>query len=654
MRLRVSIILVAFLAAFFAPAPDKALGFGGYASAPLSLTATAIAGGVRVGWSSPTDVDTGVTGYRVEYSTSGTSGTWTTSATVSSSTFSYDIVGVSQVETYVRVAATTAAGTGTYGYPWTKLYGTTAQNRDANGIVSFESGFGVGASDPYTTLNGSSFSRVRYRMEATISGTAYYAEADAYKWPSGTNTNSRGGWDPTIRSLVIPSKNSPYQYSIQANVADLNVYSNNSAVLKGSGRDGRLEIWPWNYGTTTNGLSPSGSSSTYDYDDVWDSGGYYGSFQVYDMSNLQPVFVWNNSTSGATAEIAFGKNSGTHPDWTFCSGGGASGSCPSPSAFKLQIFANIPITPLADSTAPTVVRVDSKLVAKNSDTITVRSTEAGTVYLVNSSVSVSSVASITSASASNKNSVSIVAATNTTITISSLADGTYNLYAADAFNNLSAAVAGTIRIDNTAPTAISIAVNTSGTAILLTASETITNSAQVTGIYTLSDGGASLSVASTSYSGLVATLNLNRAVPAGATVTFAYSPSSGAASGRWIDVAGNELAAISSRTITNNSASTISMTLTAPSTVYKGVVVDLSLSVGAAGKVTFTVGGKRIAGCISKSATGSLPISVICSWKPTVQGNQILGATLYPSTAGYATTSASSINRYVLKRSNTR
>jgi hypothetical protein len=659
MRLRVSFILVALVAGFSTPAPDKALAFGGYASAPLSVTATAIAGGVRVGWSSPTDGDTGVTGFRVEYSTSGTSGTWSTATTVSSSTFSYDIVGLNQVGTYVRVAATTTAGIGIYGYPWATIYSTIQLRRDSSGNVAYESGYGLSSigSQASNTYAGRSFSRIKYRLETTISSTSTYAEADFYSWPSGGATGSSAdSTAPSIAGIAIPSVNTGQQWIVQANVSDMNVYSNNSAVTKAAGASGRLEIWPWDYGWGPSSLTPAGSSGSFDFGDSHSGGGNYGSFQVHDVSNSKPVFVWNNTgySNYYTAEVAYGANPVANPDWTFCSQGGSWGSCPTPTSFKLTISINPSVTPLADTTAPTVSRIDARSIAKNGDTITVRSTEAGTAYLVNSSVSVSSVASITSASTSNKNSVSVVAATNTTLTISSLADGTYNLYAADVFNNLSAAVAGTIRIDNSAPTASSIAVNASGTAILLTASETITNSAQVTGIYTVSDGGTSLSVTSTSYSGLVATLSLNRAIPAGANVTFAYTPSSGAATGRWIDLAGNELAAISSRTITNNSASTISVTLTAPSTIYKGVVASLSLSVGAAGKVTFTVGGKRIAGCISRSATGSTPITVTCSWKPPVQGNQILGATLYPSTAGYATTSASSINRYVLKRSNTR
>ena len=653
MRARLGLLLAAVLSTLISPVPPSASAFSGYASAPLSVTSTAIAGGLRVTWSAPTDADNGVTGYRVEYSTSGTAGSWILSTTTSAATYSYDIVGLSQSATYIRVAATTAAGIGTYGYPWTKIYGTTTANRDSNGYIVYQAGYGLGASDPYTTLNSAAFTRIRYRMEATISGSTYYADADSYKWPNGTGVDSRGGYDPSVTSLMIPGL-SPYAYVVQANVSDLNVYSNNGNVTKGSGLSGRLEIWPFNYAQGTSGLSPAGDAGTYDYDDSLITGGYYGSFQIHDMNNYKPVFVWNNHGYGLSPEIAFGKNTGTNPDWTFCSQGGAYGSCPTPSAFYLQVFINMPVTPLADTMAPTVSRIDSRTLGRNGDTITVRSTEVGTVYLVNQSVTVSSVSNITAAAAGNKNSVSISAAnTNTTLTLSSLNDGLYNLYAADSFNNLSTGILATIRVDNTAPTASTIAVNAAGTAIILTANETITNSSQVLNIYSVSDSGSAITVTSTNFSGTVATLNLSRAIPAGATVTFSYTPSGGVAAGRWIDQAGNEMAAISSRTITNNSSAPISVQFTVPDLLSKGISVTVTASVSVAGKVTFSIAGKRISGCLNKVASGTTPISVSCTFKPALTARQTLSATLVPSLGVYPTTTAS-VERFILKRTTTR
>lgn len=664
MRLRLGLVIAAILATLLSPISPQAHAFGGFASAPNSVTQTAVAGGIRVTWSAPTDVDSGITGYRVEYSTTGTNGTWTLSTTTSSATYTYDILGLSQVATYVRVAALTNANAniGMYGYPWAKLYSTSALRRNSSGNVTYDTGFGLSglggqASNTYASAN---YTRVKYRIDTTISSVAKFAEADFYTWPSGGATGSTTATtSPTIAGLAVPSVNSGQQWVVQANVADLNVYSDNTAVTKTIRTDGRLEIWPWDYGWGPSGqssLSPSGSSSSYDYDDLPSTGGSFGSFQLHDLTNSKPVFVWNNTgySNSYSAEVGYGLNSGSNPDWTFCSQGGGWGSCPTPTSFKLQIYINPSITPLADATPPTVTRIDSRFLVKNADTITVQSNEIGTVYLVNQVITVTNLASITAAATANKNSVSISAAnTNTTMTIGWQSDGLYNLYAADSAGNISTAVLATIKVDNTAPTASSIAVNSAGTAILLTASETITNSAQILNYYTVSDSGSAISITATSFSGSVATLTLSRAIPAGATVYFTYNMGAGAAGGRWIDQAGNEMSSIALRTITNNSTSPISVVLTVPNPLSKGISITMSAAVSVAGKVTFTIAGKRIVGCLNKVASGTTPITVTCTFKPALTANQTIKATLVPTLGAYPTTVAA-VDRFILKRTTTR
>ena len=96
MRIKFGLLFAVVFATLLSPITPMASAIGGYASAPTSVTSTAIAGGLRVTWSVPVDVDSGVTGYRVEYSTSGTSGTWTLATTTNSSTYTYDILGLSQ------------------------------------------------------------------------------------------------------------------------------------------------------------------------------------------------------------------------------------------------------------------------------------------------------------------------------------------------------------------------------------------------------------------------------------------------------------------------------------------------------------------------------------------------------------------------------
>lgn len=651
MRIKFGLLIAVVFATLLSPISPMASAFGGYASAPTSVSSTAIAGGLRVTWSLPVDVDTGITGYRVEHSTSGTSGTWTLATTTNSSTYTYDILGLSQTATYVRVAATTSAGIGTYGYPWREVYRTNNPKRASNNeTINYVSGFGLGGSDAAALLNNTTaFTRVRYRMEATVNSTSSYADTDFYKWSTAT-----------LATLQVPTVGSTSSnFVVQTNVTDLNVYSNNSNVTKASGISGRLEHWGWNYDIPRASDYGQGDSSKYDYNDTNNGNGTFGSFQVHDISNFKTVFAWNyhHYTGSDNPNLGFGNNSAAagQPDWTFCIDSTAQGPCVYTSnTFLLQIYINLAVTPLADATPPTVSRIDARTLGKNGDTITVRSNELGTVHLVNQSVTVSNLASITAAAAANKNSVSISAInTNTTLTLSALNDGLYNLYAADPAGNLSTAVLSTIRVDNTAPTISSFSVSSSGTSIVLTANETVTTSTHVSGMYSVSDSEGAYSVTAYIYSGNTITLQLIRAIPAGASVTFAYTPSAGAANGRWIDQAGNEMAAITTRSITNNSTSPITVTLTVADPLSKGLSTTMSASVSTAGRVTFTIAGKRIPGCLNKVATGTRPITVTCTFKPALTALQTIRATLVPSLGAYPTTT-DSVNRFILKRTTTR
>lgn len=651
MRVRLGLILAAVLATLLSPISPQAQAFGGYASAPSSVSQTAIAGGVRVTWSPPTDVDTGITGYRVEYSTSGTSGTWALWTTVGSSTYTSDILGLSQVATYVRVAGNTTAGTGAYGYPWTEVYRTLTPKRASNNeTIIYDTGFGLGGSDAAALLNNTTtFTRVKYHMEATVNSTSSYADTDFYKW-SGAS----------IATLQVPTVGtSSSAFVVQTNVTDLNVYSNNSNVTKASGISGRLELWGWNYDTPKASDYSNGDGLKYDYNDTNNGNGTFGSFQVHDITNFKTVFAWNyhHYTGSDNPNIGFGNNSSSsgHPDWTFCVDSLAQGPCVYTSnTFKLQIFINLAVTPLADNTPPTVSRIDARTLGKSGDTITVRSSELGTVFLVSQTVSVTDYNSIVNAASYLKATTSISAAnTNTTLTLGYQSDGLYNLYAVDLSNNVSTGILGTVRIDNTSPTASSIAVGSTGTYIQITANETITNTLQVFGMFAASDSGSAITINSVGVTGKVATLGLSRAIPVGATVYFTYTPASGAASGRIVDLAGNEMAPITSRTVTNNSTSPITVMLTLPDPISKGVSITASVSVSVAGKVSFYMSGKRIAGCLNKVASGATPITVTCTFKPAVSARQTVSATLTPTLSAYPLTT-SSVERYILKRTTTR
>jgi hypothetical protein len=106
-----------------------------------------------------------------------------------------------------------------------------------------------------------------------------------------------------------------------------------------SSRDsrGRVEIWPYNYTQASSGQSPTGSSSTFDYDDtaaIGTSG--HGTFQLHNLTDTQTVLAWNRSRFNDNPELGFGPcMSGAtpcgNPDWTLQTGLSAS-------AFKFQVF----------------------------------------------------------------------------------------------------------------------------------------------------------------------------------------------------------------------------------------------------------------------------------------------------------------------------
>ena len=102
-------------------------------------------------------------------------------------------------------------------------------------------------------------------------------------------------------------------------------------------------------------------------------------------------------------------------------------------------------TTVLDTTAPTASVTAATI--KNSDNATVRSTETGTAYLVNTAISVSNLASITGSVDNISNSVAIsLANTDTKLPATGLVDGTYKVYAVDAAGNLSAASTDNVTI----------------------------------------------------------------------------------------------------------------------------------------------------------------------------------------------------------------
>jgi hypothetical protein len=313
-----------------------------YPTAPESVAATAGPAALTVTWVEPTDTSTGILNYQVEYSTDGSA--WTISSnSISSSTFSYVIPNLtSNAGYFTRVAAKVSAGLGPYAYPWRKLYGTTTANRDGNGNITYQTGYGIAPGDPGNAESTTAFTRVRYKVAANNSGTNTWADMNFAKWATRYDTNTPAGVPfttpaATVPYLRIPTMATSEQFVIKTNVSDLTVNSSNSALIA-FGHVGRLELWPWNYSQGTTSITPNGNGSIYDWDDSPSIGnGNYGSFQIFDLSSVDTHTVFSWSNHAGTPDVGFGNAPSGNPDWTFSVNFNSSIH-----AISVEIFANFP------------------------------------------------------------------------------------------------------------------------------------------------------------------------------------------------------------------------------------------------------------------------------------------------------------------------
>ncbi|NBT55517.1 MAG: hypothetical protein EBT05_11785, partial [Betaproteobacteria bacterium] len=120
-----------------------------------------------------------------------------------------------------------------------------------------------------------------------------------------------------------------------------------------------------------------------------------------------------------------------------------------------------------DITAPTPTLATAIL--PNFSSIYARSNEVGKLYLVNTSLNISSLASITAAADNLWNSASVISANaDTALSLSGLADGSYRLYASDVAGNLSLVSSNSMTVDSTAPPSITSMALSADTGALAT------------------------------------------------------------------------------------------------------------------------------------------------------------------------------------------
>lgn len=121
------------------------------------------------------------------------------------------------------------------------------------------------------------------------------------------------------------------------------------------------------------------------------------------------------------------------------------------------------------------------------------------------------------------------------------------------------------------------------------------------------------------------------------------------------DIAGNTVTRNFVVTITNANESSSLGGPALSGTPYKGVSINLTVSANVAGKVRFLVNGKRIAGCLAISTSGTYPnFSAVCPWKPATTGRNQVRATLTPSDSSFAASSSITTTLFIQKRLTTR
>lgn len=100
-----------------------------------------------------------------------------------------------------------------------------------------------------------------------------------------------------------------------------------------------------------------------------------------------------------------------------------------------------------------------------------------------------------------------------------------------------------------------------------------------------------------------------------------------------------------------NGVSTVALSLTGGTTTPpKGQSINIIAAVDQAGRITFTIDGKRIPGCNNKVASVG---NVTCAWKPSVQKVSTITARLVPTNSVY-NASTSNLRVQVVRRSGTR
>lgn len=123
---------------------------------------------------------------------------------------------------------------------------------------------------------------------------------------------------------------------------------------------------------------------------------------------------------------------------------------------------------------------------------------------------------------------------------------------------------------------------------------------------------------------------------------------------RAIDAAGNTGLETVTATVTDvdENARVTSHSITG--SLLKGASATITVTLNYSGKVTISVNGKRVPGCISKASSGSGPITATCTWRPSVRGPNAVTFKVVPTAANNFSTTSAPISVVVGSRTNSR
>ena len=342
---------------------------------------------MSVSWSAPaSNGGAAITDYIVQYATS-SGGSYTTFSDGTSTSTSATVTGLaSNTAYYFKVAAVNSVGTSSYSTVWTV---TTC----ASGETWCVGAMGPGGGKIFYDA-GSLQSWGRYLEAAPASATST-------TWCNNTSTALTGTFGRAVGSGAM------------------NTY-----------------------------LMLDGCTSGAAYNATGYSNNGYSDWFLPSILDLGQMCT-NRATLGMTSAGTFKSstqdtlNSGIHAEtWNFPS---ALGTCGNDNWGKSLTQGVRPIRAIGDTTAPTASVETASISASGS--ATVRSSEIGRGFLVNTSVTVTNLASITGASGSLWNAITITAAnTDTSLAATGLSAGTYRVYTIDQSGNLSTASSNSVTI----------------------------------------------------------------------------------------------------------------------------------------------------------------------------------------------------------------